>query len=220
MPDEYYYEGTTCLVNNLGITDQEELDQAEIDIVTARLLEIDDLFYSKQLTITKETFKSIHKHLFRDLYPFAGEFRTKSIFKQEDILDGASVSYSPWEDIDSGLDEIFKTIGLNAKKKLNPEEFSDWLAHVFSQLWKIHPFREGNTRTLTILMVMLSKEKGYKLNTKSFLDNCDNLRNSLVLASFGGNYDRNLKEIITNSLLNQSIKKECPKVDGMVNHAK
>ncbi len=74
------YDGTTCLINKLGIQDEEKLSQLEADITFAKasVLETATLLTSFDIV----HYKSIHKFLFEDLYEWAGEFRTVEISKK------------------------------------------------------------------------------------------------------------------------------------------
>jgi cell filamentation protein len=52
-----------------------------------------------------------------------------------------------------------------------------------AQLWKVHPFREGNTRTIITFCCHYAEKKGFPLDTDLLKDNSDYVRNALVAAS-------------------------------------
>ena len=52
-----------------------------------------------------------------------------------------------------------------------------------ANLWKVHPFREGNTRTITTFSCYYAEIKGFPLDTDLIKDNSDYVRNALVAAS-------------------------------------
>jgi cell filamentation protein len=59
------------------------------------------------------------------------------------------------------------------------EQFSKYIA----ELWKIHPFREGNTRTVITFCCDFAEQKGFQLNRELFKDNSIYVRRALVAAS-------------------------------------
>lgn len=71
--DNYFYPGTTVLKNKLGITDADELQQVEADITFKKLTEL----YLQPIegNFDAKHYRDIHRYLFEDIYPFAGEFR-------------------------------------------------------------------------------------------------------------------------------------------------
>jgi len=82
MPDPYLLPGTFTLRNRLGLTDPDELAQAEYEFAEVAAAE---LFSAKRtLQVSMRAWKTIHKHLLRDVYDWAGEYRTIFISKEND----------------------------------------------------------------------------------------------------------------------------------------
>ena len=77
--DPSCYPGTVVLRNRLDIRDQDTLDAAEAEFTAAamRRIEFVDPPYSM------ETWRSVHRALFRQVYEWAGELRTVDISKDE-----------------------------------------------------------------------------------------------------------------------------------------
>lgn len=178
MRDPYLYEDTPILKNNLGIRDQELLDQAEADYVVYRLkdLALNPLrgnYHSGHLL-------KMHRYIFQDLFEWAGRPRTISIYKEEDVLGGQSIEYSNPKNIANDIYYALLNMrekawsGMTQKEKAS--EFCDSLA----RLWKIHPFREGNTRTTITFCCQFADEKGFPLNRKLFEENSVYVRTALV----------------------------------------
>ena len=71
------YEGTTCLINKLNITDERKLSQIETLITTAKCndLEVNPI----DGDFGFEHYKAIHRFIFEDLYDWTGKVRTVSI---------------------------------------------------------------------------------------------------------------------------------------------
>ena len=74
------YEGTSCLINKFGITDQSILSKVEADISFAKTAELE----KEPLpgVFDTEYYKKIHLFLFEDLYDWAGTFRKINISKK------------------------------------------------------------------------------------------------------------------------------------------
>ena len=113
----------------------------------------------------------MHHYLFQDLYEWAGEPRIISIYKEEDVLGGMSIEYSDPFDITNDIHHILKNMRnkpwSSMDKKKTTEEFCDSLA----SLWKVHPFREGNTRTTITFCCQYADEIGLKINRELFEKN-------------------------------------------------
>ena len=50
-------------------------------------------------------------------------------------------------------------------------------------LWKVHPFREGNTRTTLTFVCQFAESRGIFLNRSLFEQNAVYMRNALVAAA-------------------------------------
>ena len=52
-------------------------------------------------------------------------------------------------------------------------------------MWQVHPFRDGNTRTITTFAFRFADERGFGMKRSLLLDNFQYVRDSLVMASLG-----------------------------------
>jgi cell filamentation protein len=152
----YCYPDSNVLINKLNIKDNKKLEKAEKMIVLAKLY---DLRQNKLVgNFDKDHFINIHKYLFEDLYPFAGKFRTENIAKD-------SFSFAEWEFIDSELDRLLlKLKEENFLNDLNKEDMAKKLAYYMSEINVLHPFREGNGRTIREFIRELAYKNGYILD--------------------------------------------------------
>jgi cell filamentation protein len=179
IADPYCYKGTTVLKNRLNLISQHELDAFEADAVTQRGLEP-----LPQGRFTPTHFRAVHRHLFQDVYPWAGRYRTVRISK------GGSMFCYP-ENIASQLQSLFEWLGhQNRLSELDNNSFSEVGAHFLSELNAIHAFREGNGRAQMALFAMLANSVGHRLNL-SLLDPAPFL--AAMIAAFDGN-ERHLSE--------------------------
>lgn len=180
MNDLYLIENSAVLKNLLGITDEEELDLAEAELSRANMM----LLYEQGFdNFTPNGICEIHKTLFGDVYDWAGEYRKINIRKREQILAGASVWYSDCNDIEGDLNRAWKVINKVKWDKLTREKFVKEIAHKFPPLWQVHPFREGNTRTIVLLLTFFVEHYGYYFDQELMAESAGYVRNAFVLAS-------------------------------------
>ena len=180
MRDPYLYPDVDVLKNKKNIKDQKALDKLEEDIVPLRMirLRMEGLTIESVFDIQK-----IHNFLFSPLFDWAGEFRTITMYKREPILDGASVDYTPAPYIQeemNALDQKFKAIDW---KILTTKEKIKKVSPIVQELWQIHCFREGNTRTTALFLYFLLKTLGIHINVDFLGENAKYFRNALVVAS-------------------------------------
>lgn len=104
--DPYVQENGT-LKNKLGITDYDKLNLAERDITFSKFLNVKKTFHTK---FDVSYVKSIHSHIFKDIFDWAGEFREVPIYKQEVVIPGLSLNYSDPKNIENELSDCLKKI--------------------------------------------------------------------------------------------------------------
>jgi len=144
MNDPYLDPHSGILRNNFGITNQRELDSREADAVGVRsvMIQLNPVpgnFDSKHL-------KAIHEYLFQDVYDWAGTFRTISLSKR-DHVGGQVTHFSPPDVIEAELQAVFGELAQdNFLRSLPRKVFANKMAQLFSEMNRIHPFREGNGR--------------------------------------------------------------------------
>jgi len=177
--DPYVYENTSVLRNLLNINDQKALDIAEAEISSANMM----LLYENGFSdFSTNGIKEIHKTVFKDIYDWAGKFRVINIRKRENILAGKSVWYANVGDIERDLDKTWTTIDKINWASLDAKEFAKNLAHNFPALWQAHPFRDGNTRTIVMMMTFFVEHHGFYFDQELFAASAGYVRKSFVLA--------------------------------------
>ena len=77
---ENCYPGTTVLINKFGVKDEVKLLRAEIAITQEASARWE--ISPQQSSFSFEHFKAIHRHLFHDLYDWAGQTRNVDISKK------------------------------------------------------------------------------------------------------------------------------------------
>ena len=168
--DPYCYKGSSVLKNRLGLRTQVELDKFEKFQVAQRSdepLPVGRLSYSH--------YRSIHRHLFQDVYTWAGRIRKVRLTKE------ASAFCYP-ENIDREMRRLFDWLAdENHLRDLPPDAFAAMAAHFMGELNAIHPFREGNGRTQNVFLSLLADKAGHPLDFER-LDPPDLLQ--AMIASF------------------------------------
>ena len=196
MRDPYLYDDVAVLRNKLGIKSQALLDEAEADYVVYRL---------KDLAINPlpgdyhtDHFLKFHYTIFQDIFEWAGTPRTISIYKEEDVLGGQSVEYSDPFDIVTDIHHVLNRMREKDWKAFNHKQLSEEFCDSLAELWKIHPFREGNTRTTITFCCQYIDEMGLRINRKLFEDNAGYVRTALVAynAFFSDGNDFSKKEYL------------------------
>ena len=163
----YCYPNTDILINKLDIKDVSLLQKYEAKITAVKLLALRQkgiigIFDVKHL-------KDIHLFLFEDIYPFAGQFRTENIGK-------GVFRFAEWQYIDSELVKLLEKLkSEDYLANMDRNLLSNKLAYYISELNVLHPFREGNGRTIREFIRELALKNSYILNLKkvdpsAFLD--------------------------------------------------
>ena len=148
MKDPYLYPGTDILRNKAGIRSKKEAEMLEGDLTAMRLAELVSGY-----TIKKYDFHGLcrlHYHIFQDVYDWAGKPRVVNIEKSEPILGGLSVEYSDCFDIETDARHVLQDMERFQWRKATFHETVKKYSYFMASLWKVHPFREGNTRTTVL----------------------------------------------------------------------
>lgn len=180
MRDPYLYLDVDVLINKKNIKDQNQLDQLEEDIIPLRMIAL-----RKQGLIINSVFdiQKIHSFLFSSIFDWAGEFRKITMYKREPILNGYSVDYTPSDYIKKEMNDLEKRfLSINWEELDNKQKINN-VASIIQELWQIHCFREGNTRTVALFLYFLLRTIGVHLNIDFLGKNAKYFRNALVLAS-------------------------------------
>jgi cell filamentation protein len=167
----YTLDDGITVKNKLGATSHDELEAAEADYVSNRLLQF-ELGYGPAGQFDAAHLKAIHRHLFQDVYEWAGHTRDEEValsdgtVATEPVLrkaDGHPFWAGPL--IPNALECIAAALReTNYLRGLSRAAFATRAADVMAGINGIHPFREGNGRTQRAFMRGLAKEAGYELD--------------------------------------------------------
>jgi cell filamentation protein len=158
--DPHSEQGNACPRNRFGIKNYAELQIFEGPLVAKRGGELEDLrptgrFDSAHL-------RAIHRYLFQDVFPWAGEFRVVNLWK-------GTTQFGPALHLESALVDLLDK--LKAEKLLvglTETDFAKRAAFYLSEINAIHPFREGNGRTQREFIRQLAVNSGFQLSWSGF----------------------------------------------------
>ncbi len=156
--NNYFIDNTNILKNNLNIVDKEKLSETEKEITLKQLAFLE--LFPIEGNFDSNHLRAIHKFLFSSIYPFAGEYRTCSLAKKTEFYDPELIK----DELSSALNEL----NTNIEKVYDKRSYSYVLANAYYLLMAIHPFREGNGRSVREFLreFVLDKNKLLTLNVK------------------------------------------------------
>ena len=151
--DPYVYPGTRTLRNLLAIADPAVLDQVERSFVAQRIAE-----GLPSGSFDLAHLRAIHRHLFQDIYDWAGEIRTVEISK------GAQ-QFQFRQYIQTGMADVHRRLVKSRYlAQLSRRDFAQQAAVITGDVNYIHPFREGNGRTQLQYLKLLAQSAGHPLD--------------------------------------------------------
>ena len=152
----YCYADSDVLKNKLNIRNRDELKQAEEEITALKQYMLMESPINGRFTKTQ--LMNIHRFLFEDIYPFAGHIRREQISKGDTM-------FFPPHLISQELDKVFTK--LHREKMLHEIDKKrqiEHLSYIMSELNVIHPFREGNGRSIRELIRCMALYYGFSLD--------------------------------------------------------
>ena len=181
--------------SNQDLSNKEIQKTLEADIVTTRIVSI---INDRSFRFSPIYLKTIHKKLFSGAFPeelekYVGVFRDCNLTKEEPILNGKSVIYADYSSIEDFLEYDFNIESNKSYKNLDKLDFVRNISKFTSSIWQIHPFREGNTRTIAVFIIKYLNSKGLSVNNEPFKDNSKYFRDALVLSNYA-DYTNNIVE--------------------------
>lgn len=152
----YCYPDSDVLKNKLNIMDRDKLKQAEEEITSLKQYILMESPIKGRFTKTQ--LMNIHRFLFEDIYPFAGRIRREQISK-------GNTMFFPPHLIGQELDKVFfKLHNDNMLYVTDVNQQINNLSYVMSELNIIHPFREGNGRSIRELIRCMALNYGFSLD--------------------------------------------------------
>ena len=151
--DPYLIPGFSVLRNKLGVTRDELLDEIERRLVVQRAREPVPLG-----AFDLAHLRAIHRHLFQDVYGWAGELRTVEISKG-----GSQFQFRQF--IETGMADVHRRLAdADFLRGLSGPEFSSAAGVILGDVNYVHPFRDGNGRTQLQYLGLLAEQAGHPID--------------------------------------------------------
>lgn len=145
--------------NKLDIKNSAELAREEERISKKKAVEMFESRYLDSLNPgTFQTLSEIHRILFEDIYEFAGKVRIVNIAK-------GNFRFAP---------VIYLTASIGSVEKM-PQNSFDEIVEKYVEMNVVHPFREGNGRSMRIWLDHMLKSEIYKVVDWDKVDKSDYL---------------------------------------------
>ncbi len=155
---------------------KEEADRASVNITK--------LLGERSFAFTVAGFTAVHRRIFEGVFKFAGKIRDYNITKKEWVLDGDTVLYVSAPDLRKAIEydieqeKVFDYMGLSL------QQIVSHITKFVSGLWQIHPFGEGNTRTVAVFTIQYLRSIGFNVENDLFAKHSWYFRNALVRANY------------------------------------
>lgn len=165
----------------------------EADKVAVRITEI---LSDNSFNFNPTELIGIHQKLFKGIYKEAGKIRDYNFTKKEWILNNDTVIYASYQTIMESLKYDFEQEKNFSYKDLSFDEAIKHICRFTSNIWQVHPFCEGNTRTTAVFIIKYLRTFGFNINYEVFAKHSWYFRNSLVRANYK-KFDKNIFEDIS-----------------------
>ncbi len=156
-------------------------DVQEADKVSARIVAV---INSPTFNFSVPYYLGLHRQIFDGVFKFAGEVRSVELTKREWVLNGDTVQYTPSCMIKDTLEYDFDRERKFKYTGLSEDAFIEHFTTFISGIWQIHPFREGNTRTVALFAIKYLRSLGYQASNDLFAAKSWYFRNALVRANY------------------------------------
>ena len=160
------------------------MDSRSPDAITEVKSRIERLIEDMSFECSFQELRNIHNALFDGIIKDSGVIRTSNIKKKQWILVDDSVKYCKARLIDESIARAFEKESNFDYSNISEEEFVKHIAQFVSEIWQIHPFREGNTRAVTVFLIRYLKTKGFKITNAKFCEHSSYFRNALVRSQY------------------------------------
>lgn len=152
---KYTYPNSFVIKNKLNIKDEKKLEDYERQMVSFKLATIRK--HSMPEKFDSNRLKYIHNYLFCDIYDFAGKYREENITKD-------NFMFAQFEYISENVDTLLNKIDLENLKLVSLDEKLKQISYYMTELNVLHPFREGNGRTIREFIRQLLNEIGFDID--------------------------------------------------------
>jgi cell filamentation protein len=157
--DAYFWPDSNVLKNKAGLTHAATLRSFEYEATRQRAEQLRARPLQGQFDTAH--YRAIHRHLFQDVYEWAGEYRTVEFSKGSSAF---APLKTPAHTLETWGEKILGDLATeNHLKGLKKAAFVERLTHHYGELNFWHAMREGNGRATKEFLYQLAKQAGYEL---------------------------------------------------------
>ncbi len=157
------------LPNKLGIKTQEGLDDAETVLLKDAYSHFSEKIEQRKISFDLSLLFEMHRYFLETLYPWAGKLRSSNISK-DGVLFAAAMF------LESAVGNFGKILLDNIPTEDDSKKIAaQKIALIHNEFNAIHPFREGNGRTIRLFLDMLAVSIGYTpidWDTEAYMPAC------------------------------------------------
>ena len=176
------FDDAHALISSYYKTSKSKAERTEeADKVSVRIAQI---ISENSFVFSPIELMTIHKRLFEGIYSHAGKIRDYNITKDEWVLDGDTVMYGNAASLRETLEYDFSVEKNFNYNGFSTEQIISHIARFISNLWQIHIFGEGNTRTTAVFLIKYLGKLGFNVTNDIFAENSWYFRNALVRANY------------------------------------
>jgi cell filamentation protein len=157
--DAYFWPNSNVLKNRAGLTHAAALRSFEYEATRQRAEQLRAA--PLQGVFDTAHYRAIHRHLFQDVYDWAGEYRTVEFSKGSSAF---APLKTPAHTLETWGEKILGDLAAeNHLKGLKKVAFVEPLTHHYGELNFWHAMREGNGRANKEFLYQLAKQAGYEI---------------------------------------------------------
>lgn len=159
----------------------DDYERQEADSVSSNIQEI---LATNTLDFSVRGYMALHRKIFDDVFKHAGQLRKCDISKKEWVLEWDTVDYLFWQDLHRALEYDIAKEREFSYKGISQDDLIKHIARFTSDLWQIHAFGEGNTRTTAVFIIQYLRSLGFEVTNDMFAKHSWYFRNALVRANY------------------------------------
>lgn len=153
----------------------------EADSVSSNIQEI---LATNTLDFSVRGYMALHRKIFDGVFKHAGKLRECDITKKEWVLEWDTVDYLFWQDLHRALEYDIAKEREFSYKGISQDDLIKHIARFTSDLWQIHAFGEGNTRTTAVFIIQYLRSLGFEVTNDMFAKHSWYFRNALVRTNY------------------------------------
>ena len=156
---------------------EENEDKEEADRVATNIAK---LLSSNTLAFSFFGYTQVHRNIFEGVFKHAGQIRDYDITKREWVLRGDTVNYMYAADLQRAVEYDLEQERMFDYGGLSSDEIIRHVSRFTANLWQIHAFCEGNTRTTAVFVIQYLRSMGFSVNNEIFARHSWYFRNAMV----------------------------------------